>query len=101
MRCSEVFGNCHNEHECDFTHPVVDCFACDIFSSVIQYYFVIFDIGHFTLVGPMKLLSSVCLSICPSFCLPVCPSVCASVHLPQNFLKIRSLVFSDIVHDDS
>ena len=38
---------------------------------------------------PMKSLLSVRLSICPS------------VHPSQSFLKIRSLVFFDIVHDDS
>ena len=33
--------------------------------------------------------------------LSVCPSVCPSVRPSLSFLKIKSLVFSDIVHDDS
>ena len=33
------------------------------------------------------------ITLCPFVCLSVCPSL--------NFLKIGSLVFSDIVHDDS
>ena len=51
----------------------------------------VFSVGHLTLVGwsPMKSLLSVCLSVCPSSS----PSLI--------FLKIGSLVFSDIVHDDS
>ena len=54
-----------------------------------------FTVGRSTLVGQrlMKSLSPVC----PS----VCPSVRSSVHLSLNFLKIGSLVFSDIIHDDS
>ena len=53
--------------------------------------FFLFNIGCLTLVGqrPMKSLSSVCPSVRPS----VCPSL--------SFLKIRSLVVSDILHDDS
>ena len=44
-------------------------------------------VGCSTLVGqrPMKSHSSVCLSVCPSL----------------SFVKIGSLVFSDIVHDDN
>ena len=34
-------------------------------------------------------------------CLSVCPSVRPSVHPSLSFLKIGSLVFSDIVRDDS
>ena len=34
-------------------------------------------------------------------CLSICPSMCPSVRPSLSFLKIRSLVFSDIVHDDS
>ena len=50
--------------------------------------------SHFwtlTLVGqhPMKSLLS------------VCPSVCPSVYTSLSFLKIGSLVYSHIVHDDS
>ena len=49
------------------------------------------NVGRSTLVGqrPMKSLRSVCLSVCPS----IRPSL--------SSLKIWSLVFSDIVHDDS
>ena len=52
-------------------------------------------IGRPTLVGqgPMKSLSSVC----PSVCL----SVRSSIRPSLDFLKIGSLVFSDILHDDS
>ena len=47
----------------------------------------VMDVGRLTVVGqrPMKSLASVCLSVRPS----------------RDFLKIGSLVFSDIVHDDS
>ena len=53
-----------------------------------------FSLNHFwtlTLVRqrPMKSLLSICMS--------VCPSVCTSL----TFLKIGSLVYSHIVHDDS
>ena len=50
-------------------------------------------IGRSTLVGqrPMKSLSSICL------CLPVCPTVRPFL----SFLKMVSLVSSDIVHDNS
>ena len=34
-----------------------------------------------------------------SVCLPVCLSVCLSVYPTINFLKVGSLIFSDIVHD--
>ena len=49
------------------------------------------NVGRSTLVGqrPMKSLRSVCLSVCPS----IRPSL--------SSLKIVSLIFSDIVHDDS
>ena len=48
-------------------------------------------VGRSTLVGqrPMKSLSSVCLSICPS------------LRPLLSYLKIRLLVFSDILHDNS
>ena len=48
-------------------------------------------VGRSTLVGqrPMKSLSSVCQSICPS------------LRPLLSYLKIRLLVFSDILHDDS
>ena len=36
-----------------------------------------------------------------SLCLPVCLSVCLSIHPALSFLKIRSLVFSDVVDDNS
>ena len=41
------------------------------------------------------------LSFCHSFCLSVCPSVCKSVRPSLTFLKIGSLVYSDIVHYNS
>ena len=52
---------------------------------------IFFHIGRSTLVGqhPLKLFSSVCLS------------VLVSVRPSLNVFKIGSLVFSDIVHDDS
>ena len=54
-------------------------------------YVVTLYIGRSTLVGhrPMKSLLS------------VCPSVYSSVRPLLSFLKIGSLVFSDIIHDDS
>ena len=58
-------------------------------------YIPMFIIGRSTLVGqrPMKSLSSVC----PSVPLSVPQSVPPSL----SFLKIGSLVFAEIVHDDS
>ena len=41
------------------------------------------------------------LPVCPSVRLSVCPSVRLFVRPALNFLKIESLVFFDIVHDDS
>ena len=60
-------------------------FTTECFSREYIYF------GRLRLVGqcPMKSLSSVYLSLC------------LTVRLSLNFLKIGSLVFSDVVHDDS
>ena len=69
-----------------------------LFGSIKYEYHInskIFNFGRSTLAGqrPMKSLSSVGPSVCPSVRLSVRPSL--------SFLKIGSLVFSNIVHDNS
>ena len=51
-------------------------------------------------IHPSVLLSTHML-VCLFICLSIRPFVCLSVCLSLSFLKIGSLVFSDIVHDDS
>ena len=86
-----------------FTSKLVIIRCVKLFSLHVWYFCIIFwffldqitnvryPIGRSTLVGqrPMKSLSSVCVSVRPS----IRPAI--------SFLKIGSLVFSDIVRDDS
>ena len=59
-----------------------------------------FDVGCWTLVDSV-LWNHTCLFVRPSVRLSICPSVHRSVRPSVSFLKILSLVFSDIVHDDN
>ena len=67
------------------------------FEWLIKTTWLLFGCSTLVRQRPMKSLTSVCLSIR----LSICPSVRPSFRPSVSFLKIESLAFCDIIHDDS